>query len=216
MAWQKMIRLIAACSGTYLTFWDPITYTHEIQGDRIIIHPNYPTFGLISIDMSQQIMIPAAYTGKIEIGTVSGSCDVTGEAGMAWSELKFNGVSGSFMFDAADLASVDAFNISGSIDINDCTAAVKGETISGSVNVDWDKFVSARLKTISGGIDLTLPEDAAFEFDFSSISGSFINNGLPIEIGSQSRTQTSGTMNDGTSELQYAESISGSLAMNSK
>lgn len=204
--------LQAECSlkGDYMTFLNPITYTSERNGDTLLIHAKYPNFGIISVSLVQEVLIPVNFSGNIQVNNVSGSTTVIGEAGLKWTGLNCKNVSGSIQINNTDIPTIGFTSISGSVNLENCSADVSGDTVSGSINLITGNFIGATLKSVSGGVAVQMPTTASCEFTFKSVSGSFNNNGLPAEFSNQSARQTIGKINDGNYKL-LVETVSGSL-----
>lgn len=204
--------LQAECSlkGDYLTFLNPITYTSEKNGDTLLIHAKYPNFGIVSVSLVQEVLIPVDFTGNIQVNNVSGSTTVIGEAGLKWTGLNCKNVSGSIQINNTEMPAIGFTSISGSVNLGNCTADVSGDTVSGSINLITGNFFGATLKSVSGAIAVQMPTTSSCEFTFKSVSGSFSINGLPAEFSNQSSRQTVGKINDGQYKL-LVETVSGSL-----
>jgi hypothetical protein len=199
-------------TGNYFTLLREIDLVWEKNGDVLLVHPQYPKFGFINVSLVQQILIPADFAGEIQINNVSGSCTVTGQDNLAWTKLQLINVSGHLAINKADLPAIEFDSVSGKASIAGCTAAVTGKTVSGSMVVEWQTFAKSSFNTVSGKTELVLPAETSCQLTYKTVSGSFSNADLPMQISSQSARQISGNMNNGRESLAV-ESISGNLVM---
>ena len=197
-------------SGEYYTAYRDMEYVYETNGSQLHIHPDYPVFGFINVDLVQQVLIPANFAGRVEIGTVSGDCAIGSLSGATWSSLAFTGVSGSFKCDLAAVEQIRFENISGRVILQGCTGHVQGKTVSGPVTIDWQSFNGGKLNTVSGDISLQLPADASCKLIFDSVSGGVNNQDLGFEMSNSSGGQSTYVLNGGEYLLDV-ETVSGDL-----
>lgn len=195
--------------GDY-TAYREMDYVYEINGSELLIHPEYPVFGMTSTNIAQDVMIPREYHGNVEIVTVSGTAKINELSGSAWASLFYKGVSGSLECDAADIEQIRFENISGQIRLVGCSGRVVGKTVSGDILISWQTFAGGRLDTVSGGIKLKLPVTASCELIFDSVSGSIDNQVLDFKMVSSGGGKASYVLNDGQHLLEV-ETISGNL-----
>ena len=196
--------------GEYHYVFNEMKYIYEKKGNQLHIHPVYPSFGFFNVNMVQEVLIPASFAGKVEIGIVSGACTVSSTADTKWSSLTFQGVSGSFDCDAAAIGQIRFNNVSGRVNLEGCTGRVDGETVSGSVTVSWQTFAGGELNSVSGDIRLQIPADASCELRFDSVSGDVSNQGLAFEMTNSSGKKSTYILNAGKNRLDV-ETVSGSL-----
>lgn len=197
-------------SGEYYTALREMTYIYEKNGSQLHIHPDYPVFGFINVNLIQRVLIPADFDGKVELGTVSGSCTVDEIKDAGWSSLSYQGVSGSLDCKPVSADQIRFNSVSGRINIDGYTGRVEGETVSGSVTIGWQSFAGGNLSTISGDISLQIPADASCELQFDTVSGHVNNQGLAFEMTSSSGKESTYILNGGEYSLEI-DTISGSL-----
>lgn len=126
----------------------------------------------------------------VEIDSASGAIHLSGCKG---DSLKIDVASGSINVTSADFAGVSASCISGNVEIEDVTGAVTVSSTSGTIrvtdalgevsvnNISGTVFVAQNqqeLKAIhvgvtSGGVEVKLNPDAAFDLNVNSTSGGF-------------------------------------------
>jgi len=68
-----------------------------------------------------------------------------------------------------------------------------------------------RLQHVSGSVDLTLPIDSGFSFDFSTVSGDLTCT-FPSTLDKNTRTDISGKVGDGYGTLQVG-TVSGNFSI---
>lgn len=202
----------ARLSGSYLTRSRKITWLAERSGNELKIHIDYPSFGLVSSDLQMDISIPAAYTGDVKVNTLSGPCVLPDQTAYSWSGFTFDGLSGSLNIANADMAKINFNSLSGSIEIDRSTARIRGDTMSGKVLINLELVQDLDVETLSGNVEINLPADADCKIEFSTLSGSFRNNGLDITYLEQERRRTTAILNSGDVLLRI-ETMSGNLIM---
>ncbi len=102
-------------------------------------------------------------SGNIEISDVSAS-----------SEARFETVSGKINIDKCFFAEADFETTSGSVKItdSDISECLDIETTSGDIGVELTSApVNIHIESISGDVEIGLPENAEFSFDIDSVSG---------------------------------------------
>ncbi len=98
----------------------------------------------------------------------------------------------------------EASTVNGSIDIE--TAGAKelaATTVNGRVKAKFTRtFQGARFKTVNGGVEATLPQDASFTVNLSQVNGDF-EASFPLSIHSNPGSRrVSGEVNGGQHELK--------------
>lgn len=202
----------ARLHGTYVSWGARLVWHCEKQGARLVIHAEYPRFGLMLNDLSIDVRIPAEYAEAVKIITVSGHCTVDSGEGFDWAALQYNSVSGSLEIAKASIPKIQATSISGGIELRGCTGEVNSDSVSGQIHVVWDDFRGATLKTVSGRIKAELPANAQAAVIFTTVSGQFQNNGLALNLTSQQQRKIVGTINQGTYGFS-ANTVSGDLVI---
>jgi hypothetical protein len=113
-------------------------------------------------------------TGNGSIHTVSGSIEVSNVIG----DVKYKTTSGSINADELD-GEASASTVSGSINISgNYLKASDFHSTSGSMNISAAKIDNSgtyKLSSVSGEINITLPQDAGFDIDARSTSGTIRN-----------------------------------------
>jgi hypothetical protein len=198
--------------GDYSSWGGQLTWFCEKQGSTLRIYADYPRFGLLWNNLAMDIVIPAEYSAVVRVSCVSGSCTIPGDQACAWSSFQFNGVSGALTSDCFGIKALKASNVSGSIRMTDCAGEIDADSVSGKINLEFAEFKGATLKTVSGQVELTLPANANADLSFTTVSGGFNNNGLDINIISQTRRKITGTLGQGGQTLAV-NTVSGGLTV---
>ena len=202
----------ARLSGSYRTLGNPLAWIVKRDGHELLIYADYPRFGFYSSDLAIQVQVPAEYTGEVQIRTTSGDCLLSGQTEYSWSQLQFGSVSGNLQVDRAHIPSIKFTNVSGSINLAACTGQVSGKTVSGAIHIDWIQFGASEISTTSGDVQIRIPPDTGLQLEYSTVSGSFQNQNLPLQIVRQTRRKLEGNLNQGTVPLQV-HTVSGNLSL---
>lgn len=205
----------AQLKGSYRSWSSTLTWVVEKQGDVLKIHTKFPPLGLFNSDLQIFVQIPASFTGKVKVSTISGSCDLPDDVAYAWSHFEFSGISGSLSVARADMTAITCSSISGRLVLSQLTASVDGQTTSGAMALQYAAFRETNLKSISGSVRIVMPEQSNCAVDFSTVSGSFTNDGLSISIDKQGNRHFTGTIGDGSEKLTV-HTTSGNLVMSNR
>jgi DUF4097 and DUF4098 domain-containing protein YvlB len=147
--------------------------------------------GSIRVGQAKETLKAKTQGGNLDLGELSGPAEVsTG--------------SGSIRVKRAH-ARLAARTAGGSIGVDDAQDTVLAETGSGSVSVDFSAQPKdhCRLTTSGGGIEVKLPEGAAFEVD-ASTGGGRVSTELPITstvVGEHQNNSLKGKLNGGGKAL---------------
>ncbi|MBN2285747.1 MAG: DUF4097 family beta strand repeat protein [Tissierellales bacterium] len=144
--------------------------------DRLMTNMNESKNSLV-----MTIHLPENYSGSLDVGTVSGDIDISS---FSLNNLSLSTVSGDIH--AADMVarSLKISSVSGSIKAE----SVKGvtgrfSTTSGKILAGVEPFAGGlHIASVSGDVDLQLPENADCGLEFSTVSGKFENgNGFIVD-----------------------------------
>jgi len=131
--------------------------------------------------------------GNVEIKTVSGNVSATKING----EIRASSVSGNLIFRDCEGSLPDLYSTSGSIEAE---LAV----------IDQDAS-DMSLSTVSGNINLHLPDDASFDLYIKTVSGE-INTKFKVLVESISKNQLQGEVGDGGINIEL-RTISGDISL---
>ncbi len=216
---SEQVRLLTAgdhayaqLKGSYRSFTQSISWIVEKQGSTLKIHTRYPRFGLLSGDLSFIVQIPASYTGNVRVNAVSGSCVLPDDTACAWSTFRFSGVSGDLTIARADMDQLNFSSVSGKITITQANCKINGQTTSSAVNIGYSVFQTSKINTISGDVNLDLPQKTDCALEYTTVSGNFTQNGLTFTDINENKRKVTGTLGQGGSVLDV-NTTSGHLFM---
>ena len=164
-------------------------FESRIEGDTLVIgrrkHRRRSFFDLPSMfggsrrQISYALRVPAAV--ELELTTVNGRITTRGGAGR--TELR---------------------TVNGAVDVETAgTHEVRATTVNGRVRAKFlTSFQGARFKTVNGGVEAILPQDASFSVDLSQVNGDF-EAAFPLSIHSNPGSRrVSGEVNGGQHSLR--------------
>lgn len=122
------------------------------------------------------------------------------------SNITVTGVKGAVNLDA----------VNGGIEAEGLAGPGRFETVNGSIRVTYAAMPAAggdiALDTVNGTCRLTLPADAAFDFDADTVNGR-ISCDFPITLHNSGKREMHGAVNGGGTRVSL-ESVNGSLTVN--
>ncbi len=138
--------------------------------------------------------------GSIALKTSGGSISLKGLKG----DINVSTSGGSINGNSID-GSLSARTSGGSINLKDLTCKVNASTSGGSVTAELNELVGdLQLSTSAGGINLTIPKNAAADLN---LRGSRVNaNNLSNFSGTNNKGNLSGTINGGGTKIQASTS----------
>lgn len=124
-------------------------------------------------DKQLTLLIPSSMASKLHslnIEAVSADCEITGIAAEA---CDFETVSGNINTTQLQAGVLDAETVSGRMDLSGQYTALNLESVSGRLNVISDTApIEIDAETVSGDIDITIPDERGFTASFDTVSGS--------------------------------------------
>ena len=208
----------------------------SLNGDTLDISIKYPNqiMSIINFSLNTKLdlYIPEKYKKSMDIETVSGEINIDK---LEADNFKANTTSGdvninSLLADITDFSSVSGGidikvlssktnefeTTSGDIKIEAITGDIKANSVSGSITALYSKFNNeVAAETISGDVELGLPQASEFKVDFSSTSGELDNDFPLVVIGKVEKRDIKGTVGNGQKTIRI-ETISGDAAINKK
>jgi hypothetical protein len=169
---------------------DDVQVSYQQQGDTVSVTSD-ETWSFMSMHgVRLDIAVPATIDLKIE--NTSGNIDIERINGTIEAQTESGGVDADHLSGTLTLSSN-----SGGIHLNDASGVMTLSTVSGGIEANniqlqgqsrltttsggikfqgmLDPYGNYRMEAVSGGIDLTLPADAAFKLDASTTSGGIHN-----------------------------------------
>jgi len=144
----------------------------------------------ISVQVSYTLMVP--YETDLNLETVNGT-------------IKIEEVKGSHF----------SRTVNGGITVREASGSFEGRTTNGSIKVELeevDRLSSISLKTVNGGVTLSLPQEVRADVRAHTVNGS-ISTDFPLEVtGRFSRRRIQGSINGGGAEITL-DTINGSIRL---
>ena len=122
--------------------------------------------------ISGDLELSALSAEQAEFTTTSGS--IQADSVHALDELNVSTTSGSVNVSGAEAKRADLSTVSGSVNYEGSAEEFSAGSVSASVDAELSACPeSADLESVSGSLELTIPENDGFEAEYSSISGGF-------------------------------------------
>lgn len=208
----------------------------SLSGDNLDISVKYPKqiiiFGSFSLNTKLDVYVPESYKKSMDIETVSGEIDIdklesddfkchttSGDMKInliVASTIDFSSVSGSINIEELSSKSSDFETTSGDVKIEAISGDLKVESVSGSITALYKEFNNeVEAETVSGDVNLSLPQESEFKVDFSTTSGE-LENDFPLVItGKVDKRDVKGTVGNGQKTIRI-ETTSGDAAINKR
>jgi DUF4097 and DUF4098 domain-containing protein YvlB len=172
-------------------------------------------------DVAADSLVAHTSSGKIQVagGVLSGGLDLEAISGRVTAEgvraasYRLHSSSGDLTLDGCS-GPLDLRTVSGEIEVRDGTEAELGiETSSGGVRFAGSLRARGnhRIKSVSGGVHLALPADAAFDLDVETVSGA-IETDFAVTMTQFDRKHVAGEVNGGGPSLRINTS-SGNITL---
>lgn len=192
----------------------------KVKGKELLIFIKRPkSYSIFNSDLKLDIFVPRNYKENIDIDSSSSNINIQNEltlnnlfidlsSGNAKlkdlniKNLKFEASSGSLIGENIITNSTVLEVSSGAIDLNNFTGNLKGDSSSGSVEVNYNVFDNnIDLETSSGNVNIGLPDDAKFYLDAECSSGD-IECDFPIMVrGKQEDNTLKGTVGNDKNKI---------------
>lgn len=164
---------------------------------------------------SVEIMVPSSFNTSsratsrdIKMENVSGSIQIEK---ITAGSFEVDVVSGSIKLTDIEADSVDTDSVSGSTTIEGKFRKFDVDSVSGSVHIKTSEMVDSKssANTISGSVEISIPENKGFTLDYSSVSGTTKNDFTGFKSDRKTKSGTNEYKNGGVKIS--AETISGSI-----
>ena len=206
-----------------------------LNGDKLEILIKYPKLmSIVSFNLNAKldVYIPENYKKSMDIETVSGEVNIdkfaadnfkmyttSGDVNInsiVASTTDFSSVSGTINIKELSSKSSDFETTSGDIKIETLTGDIKANSVSGSITAVYKEFNNeVKAETVSGDVNLSLPQASEFKVEFSSTSGE-LENDFPLVItGKVDKRDIKGTVGNGQKTIRI-ETTSGDAAINKR
>lgn len=208
----------------------------SLNGDVLDISIKYPNqiTSILNFNLNTKLdlYIPENYKKSIDIETVSGGINIdklqadnfnasttSGDISInsiVANSTDFSSVSGSLKIKTLSSKTNEFETTSGDIKIEAITGDIKADSVSGSIWLSYSEFNNeVEAETISGDVDLTLPQSSEFKVDFSSTSGELDNDFPLVLTGKVEKRNIRGTVGNGQKTIRI-ETTSGDAAINQR
>lgn len=153
--------------------------------------------------VSGEVEVCSLYANELDIDTTSGSIKLNGTCG---SQAELGSVSGSITASASTFVSVDIDETSGAVAFEGSVNTFETDSISGAIVLKSAVCPNqVKVDTVSGGIQLFIPEGTGFTAKLDSVSGS-ASCTFPVTMASNDQMTY---LNGGA--VFHCSSVSGSL-----
>jgi len=183
----------------------------NIEGNKLKIEIEYPKVLFYNANLVLDVYIPQDYSDNIIVDTVSADIDISN---LDINNLQCKTVSGNLRIESLGLDNLTIKTTSGNANIMDFTGDLKINSVSGDINVGYRIFANnIDVKTISGKVEINLPQDAEFYLKTNTVSGE-VDTKFPITIISFSKmNQLEGTVGTGNNRI-IVDTVSGNIYLN--
>ncbi len=178
-------------------------FAKELVGDDISINVSS---GRIKADVIKA-------TGVFQNTSVSGDCSIET---VGCKEGRFNSSSGDITIQSAKAENMTIKTVSGRTKISMTDGKAEFESSSGKMDIEFvNGFDRLMAKSVSGAIELGIPEDSTFDINVKTVSGDIDCRDFPLKIRTSKENELNGTAGDGGSSIDVTTS-SGSVKVYSR
>ena len=183
----------------------------NLEGSKLKIEIEYPKVIFYNADVVLDVYIPQDYTGNINIDAVSADVDISN---LDINNFQCKTVSGDLKIKSLGSDNLTLNTTSGEVNIMDFTGNLKADSVSGDINVRYRVFDNnIDVKTISGKVEIDLPQYAEFYLKTNTVSGEVVAK-FPITIISFNKMkQLEGTVGTGDNRI-IIDTVSGDIYIN--
>lgn len=183
----------------------------NLEGSKLKIEIEYPKVLFYNANVVLDVYIPQDYTGNINIDAVSADVDISN---LDINNFQCKTVSGDLKIKSLGSDNLTLKTTSGEVNIMDFTGNLKADLVSGDIDVRYRVFDNnIDVKTISGKVEIDLPQNAEFYLKTNTVSGKVIAK-FPITIISfDKKNQLEGTVGTGDNRI-IIDTVSGDIYIN--
>lgn len=139
--------------------------------------------------VSGRLRLSSLHAENISAHAVSGKLEVSG---LSAEKLKLSTVSGKLLAEGCSAESAELNSVSGSMDAHCNAERFQVHSTSGRAQLRVDQCPEkAKLSSVSGALQVALPENNGFVVDYNSMSGSFSSD-FPVNIISDGKKKKKG------------------------
>lgn len=206
--------VIAGINGTY-TSLSELIWEVEIRDGKLNIRTRYPKYGFRSQNLNINVIIPAGFSGKVYLNTLSGNCSLPDKADYMWEGFYYDGLSAKLTVAEASMKMLNLKTLSGNLEISDIGAPLTASSMSGNLTLNFSGAYDAKVDTMSGKVVIDSPKEQSVRLDFKTLSGDLDLNSNQFSLISQKDRLTSGTLFEGedSGKVWSIETMSGNLSI---
>ena len=185
--------------------------TTNLEGSKLKIEIEYPKVLFYNADVVLDVYIPQDYRENIIIDAVSADVEISN---LDLNNFQCKTVSGDLRIKAFSSDNLILRTTSGEVNIMDFTGNLEADSVSGDINVGYRVFNNnLDIKTISGKVEIDLPQNAEFYLKTNTVSGEVVAK-FPITIISFNKmNQLEGTVGTGDNRI-IIDTVSGDIYIN--
>lgn len=192
----------------------------KVKGKELLIFTKRPnSYSIFNSDLKLDIFVPKNYKENIDISSSSSNINIQNELtlnslsidlssgntklkDLNIKKLKCEASSGSLTGENIVTESTVLDVSSGTIELNNFTGDLKGDSSSGSIEVNYNIFDNdIDLESSSGNVKIGLPDDAKFYLDAECSSGDIECDFPIVVIGKQEDNTLRGTVGDDKNKI---------------
>ena len=185
----------------------------NLEGNKLKIEIEYPKalFYWTAVDVVLDIYIPRDYRDNVVIDVVSADVDISN---LDINDFRCKTVSGDLKMKSLGSDNLTLKTTSGEVNIIDFKGNLKADSVSGDINVRYGVFDNnIDVKTISGKVEIDLPQNAEFYLKTNTVSGEVVAK-FPITIISFNKmNQLEGSVGAGDNSI-IIDTVSGDIYIN--
>lgn len=157
-----------------------------------------------------EIAIPENYSENIVVHTVSGNTSINN---LNIKDLSISSVSGNVKMDQMSVKAASVETTSGESSIKGFKGDLFIKEISGNISLDYLEFKNTTtMDTISGNIEIRLPQNAEFSLKANTVSG-IINNTFPLNTIVAQKNNLEGSVGNGNNGKIQLTTTSGNISV---
>ena len=183
----------------------------NLEGSKLKIEIKYPKVVFYNAKVVLDVYIPQDYRENIIMDTVSSDVDINN---LDIKNFQCKTVSGDLQIESLGSDNLTLKTTSGNVNVLDIIGNLKADSVSGNVNVGYRVFDNnIDIKTISGKVNIDLPQNAEFYLKTNTVSGEVVAK-FPITIISFNKMhQLEGTLGTGDNSI-IIDTVSGDIYIN--
>ena len=183
----------------------------KLEGSKLKIEIEYPKVLFYNADVVLDVYIPQDYMENIIIDTVSADVDISN---LDLNNFQCKTVSGDLKVKTLGSDNLTLKTTSGEVNIMDFRGNLEANSVSGDISIRYGVFDNnIDVKTISGQVEIDLPQNAEFYLKTNTVSGEVVAK-FPITIISFNKmNQLEGTVGTGDNNI-IIDTVSGDIYIN--